>query len=339
MARVGWVAMNLDAMIDERRVEWDRLDTLARQRRLSGAETDEFVRLYRAASADLAEVKTALGRSPLADHLSGILSRARLKITGAPENVTRQIPRFFARQLPAALYRIRWLTLAVTGIFIAVTALVAWWMQQDPATMAAMGDEAQLRQYAENDFADYYSDHPESVFAGMVWSNNAWVAAQAVMFGITGIWPVYTIMQNAVGLGTSAAVMGWYGHGDDFILLILPHGLLEMTSIFVAGAAGLRIFWAWIAPGARTRGTALAAEGRALATVVVGLVLSLAVSGVIEGFVTRQDWHPAIKIGIGAVALGAFLLYMLVVGRAAYRAGETGDLTEYEAGTERLIAA
>ncbi|GGO62930.1 membrane protein [Microbacterium nanhaiense] len=330
--------MNLDAMVDERRAEWERLDALARRKRLTGAEVDEFVHLYRSASADLAGIKTAVGRSPVADHLSGILSRARLKITGAPDNMLRQVPRFFARQLPAALYRIRWLTLAVTTVFVAIVALIAWWMQQDPAYMAAMGDETQLRQYAESDFADYYSDHPETVFAGMVWSNNAWIAAQTIMFGITGIWPVYVIAQNAVGLGTSAAVMNWYGHGDDFILLILPHGLLEMTSIFVAGAAGLRIFWAWIAPGARSRGSALASEGRALATVVVGLMLSLAVSGVIEGFVTRQEWHPAIKIGIGALALAAFLFYMLVIGGRAARDGETGDLTEYEAGTTRLVS-
>lgn len=330
--------MNLDAMVDERRAEWDRLDALARSAHLTGAETDEFVHLYRAASADLASIKTSVGRSPVADHLSGVLSRARLKLTGAPDNVLRQVPRFFARQLPAALYRIRWLTLAVTGAFLAIAVLIAWWLQQDPAYMATLGDETSLKNYAENEFADYYSDHPESVFAGMVWSNNAWIAAQTIMFGITGIWPVYAIMQNAVGLGTSAAVMNWYGHGDDFILLILPHGLLEMTSIFVAGAAGLRIFWAWIAPGARTRGAALAVEGRALPTVVVGLILSLAVSGVIEGFVTRQDWAPALKIGIGAVALAAFLFYMLVIGGRAARDGETGDLTEYEAGTERLVA-
>ncbi|MGO1838577.1 MAG: stage II sporulation protein M [Candidatus Microbacterium stercoravium] len=330
--------MNLDAVIDERRPEWDRLDALARRTRLTGAETDEFVHLYRAASADLADIKTSVGRTPAGDYLSNILATARLKITGAPDNVMRQIPRFFARQLPAALYRIRWLTLATTVLFIAVVALIGWWAQQDPAYMAALGDEAELKQYAEEDFVAYYSEHAEGVFAGMVWSNNAWIAAQAVMFGITGIWPVYVIVQNATGLGISAAVMNWFGHGDDFLLYILPHGLLEMTSIFVAGAAGMRVFWAWIAPGARTRASALAAEGRALATVVVGLVLSLALSGIVEGFITRQPWPPAVKIGLGALALGIFLFYMLFVGRRASRLGETGDLTEYETGTPRLVA-
>ena len=44
------------------------------------------------------------------------------------------------------------------------------------------------------------------------------------------------------------------------------------------------------------------------------------------------------KIGIGTLALGVFLAYMLVVGRRAARHGETGDLTEYEAGTPVLVA-
>ena len=62
------------------------------------------------------------------------------------------------------------------------------------------------------------------------------------------------------------------------------------------------------------------------------------VDGVVEGFVTPRDWPWQIKIAIGALALGVFLFYMLVVGRRAARAGETGDLTEYEAGTPTLTA-
>jgi uncharacterized membrane protein SpoIIM required for sporulation len=155
---------------------------------------------------------------------------------------------------------------------------------------------------------------------------------------ITGLFVPYIIMQNAQGLGITSAVMFHYGHGDIFFLYIMPHGLLELTAIFVAAAAGLRIFWAWIAPGARTRGQALAEDGRALFTVVIGLVVVLLVSGIIEGFVTPQPWPWPVKIGIGVLALGAFLSYMLYFGRRAVRAGETGDLGEFETGAKRIVA-
>ena len=330
--------MDLDALTAARREEWARLDELSRSRRLSGREVDELVTRYRAASADLADLKTSAGRTPHGDHVSTILARARLRLTGAPENVLRQIPRFFALQLPAALYRLRWLTLVIAVGFIAVGTLIALWISGDPALIASLGSRLELEQYAENEFTDYYSENPAAVFAGTVWTNNAWIAAQCVLFGITGFWPLLALVQNAVGVGTAAAVMAAFDRTDVFFLYILPHGLLELTSIFVAGAAGLRIFWAWVAPGPRPRGESLAAAGRSLATVAIGLVLVLAVSGLIEGFVTAQPWPWFIKIGIGAAALAGFLVYMLLVGGRAYRHGETGDLTEYEAGTPTLVA-
>ena len=84
---------------------------------------------------------------------------------------------------------------------------------------------------------------------------------------------------------------------------------------------------------------ALAEDGRALFTVAVGLPVSLFVSGCIEGFVTPSPLPWPVKIGIGALALAAFLTYMLVVGRRAARAGQTGDLGEFEAGSRRIAAA
>ena len=330
--------MDLDALAAARQEEWARLDELSRARRLRGADVDELVTRYRAASADLADIKTSAGRTPQGDHVSTILARARLTLTGAPENVLRQVPRFFALQLPAALYRVRWTTLVIAAAFLAVGAVVAFWVSADPALVATLGAQADLQYYADNEFTDYYSENPAAVFAGTVWTNNAWIAAQCVLFGITGFWPVMVLTQNAVGVGTAAAIMLSFDRGDVFLLFILPHGLLELTCIFVAGAAGLHIFWAWVAPGPRSRGESLASAGRSLATVAVGLILVLAIAGVIEGFVTAQPWPWALKIGIGVVALGAFLFYMLFVGRRASRRGETGDLTEYEAGTPTLVA-
>ena len=330
--------MDLDALTAARHAEWARLDDLGRTRRLTGAEVDELVLRYRSASADLAELKTSAGRTPQGDRVSTLLARARLRLTGAPENVLKQIPRFFALQLPAALYRLRWTTLVIAVAFVAVATTVALWVSSDAALVATLGSQAQLEYYAESQFTDYYSENPAAVFAGTVWTNNAWIAAQCVLFGITGFWPLMVLVQNAVGVGTAAAIMMAFDRGDVFVLFILPHGLLELTSIFIAGAAGLHIFWSWVAPGRRSRGEALAAAGRALATVAIGLVIALAVSGLVEGFVTPQPWPWPVKIGIGAAALALFLFYMLVVGRRAARRGETGDLTEYESGTPVLVA-
>jgi uncharacterized membrane protein SpoIIM required for sporulation len=248
------------------------------------------------------------------------------------------VPAFFVLQLPAALYRVRWWTLAA-AVATAVIALVyGTWAANTPGVQAALGSNADLQQLAENDFVSYYSENPAASFTGQVWTNNAFIAAQCIALGILGFSVPYILLQNAMNVGLTGGVLVAYGHADTFFLYIAPHGLLELTSVFVAAAAGMRIFWAWIAPGPRTRLQALAEDGRAMFIIAVGLTISLFVSGILEGFVTPSPLPWPVKIGIGALALGAFLFYMLFVGGRAHRLGETGDLDPFAAGARRIIA-
>ena len=85
-----------------------------------------------------------------------------------------------------------------------------------------------------------------------------------------------------------------------FFGLILPHGLLELTCVFVAAGAGLRLGWTWIDPGPRTRSRALREEGQAAGALAIGLAATLFVSGVVEAFVTPSGLPTWARIGIGA---------------------------------------
>lgn len=329
--------MDLDAYSAAHRDEWDRLARLGQKRRFTGAEADELIEHYQAGAAQLSAIQTTAGESAPGDRLSLALSRARLRFTGAPANVLSRLPRFFLIQLPAALYRVRWLSLAVAAASVIVAVLYGWWASANPEVLAAMGSRADIERYRE-EFINYYSEFSGGSFTTVVWTNNAWIAAQCIAFGITGFYPAVLLFTNAQSLGMAAAALGSVDSLDVFFLYIAPHGQLELYAIFVAGAAGFRVFWSWIAPGPRTRAQALGEEGRAMFTIVVGLVLALFMSGIIEGFVTRQDWPWVIKIGIGSIALGSVLAYQWIVGRRAFRAGETGDLDEFEAGARQLVA-
>ena len=330
--------MDLDAYEAARADEWGRLDALSRGRRLTGPQADELVERYQAGATDLSVLRSTVGPSAVGDRLSLTLSRARLRFTGTGRSPASQVPVFFVAHLPAALWRLRWSTLVVALVTAVVATVVGTWVAGSPEVLAALGTEEFRRQYASQDFVRYYDESSSATFTGQVWTNNAFIAAQCVAFGITGVWVPYVVMQNAVGVGMSAGLLASEGRLDQFFLYIAPHGQLELYSIFVAAAAGLLIAWSWIAPGARTRGQALAEDGRALVTVAVGLVLALLVSGVIEGFVTRQPWPWPVKIGIGTVALAAVLTYQWVIGRRAYRAGERGDVEEFDRGTAAIVA-
>lgn len=331
--------MDLDAYSAAHRDEWDELARLGLRRQLSGPEADALIDRYQSGATQLSAIKSTAGSTLQGDRLSLALSRARLRFTGSGRNAFSRIPAFFALQLPAALYRLRWLTLAIAGATVIVSVLYAWWALSTPGVLQlTFGSAEAQRKYVEEDFVNYYSENTEGVFTAFVWTNNAWLAAQCVAFGIIGVYVPYLLFANAQNLGLAGALMAAHDRTDVFFLNIAPHGQLELYSIFVAGAAGLMIFWAWIAPGNRTRVQALAEDGRALITVAIGLAISLFISGVIEGVVTRQPWPWAIKIGIGTLTLAGFLLYQWVIGRRAYRAGETGDIEEFEAGARRLVA-
>jgi hypothetical protein len=83
---------------------------------------------------------------------------------------------------------------------------------------------------------------------------------------------------------------------------------------------------------------ALAAEGRSLITVALGLVLVLLVSGLLEGFVTPSRLPVWAKITLGALALGGYWAYALTAGRRAFLTGERGDLESSDAGESAAAA-
>ena len=133
--------------------------------------------------------------------------------------------------------------------------------------------------------------------------------------------------------------MAAFDRADVFVLYILPHGLLELTCIFVAGAAGCRSSGRGSRPARARAASRSRPAGRSLATVAIGLVLALARRrGSSRASSRRSRGRGRSRSASAPPRSALFLVYMLVVGGRAHRRGETGDLTEYEAGTPTLVA-
>jgi uncharacterized membrane protein SpoIIM required for sporulation len=330
--------VDLDAYVAARQAAWARLDELSRRRRLTGAESDELLDLYQRVSTDLSAVRSASPDPSVVSHLSLLLTRARLAMAGKGTSTWSDVLGFFTRTFPAALYRTRWWWISVALVNVAVIALVAWWTLRHPEVYTSQLSPAEIQAYVGTDFENYYSEFPHHEFATLVWLNNAWVAAQCIAFGVLGLPVAYVLFVNTQSVGVVAALMISHDRGSLFFGLILPHGLLELTAVFVAGAIGLRLFWSWVEPGGRTRLQAFAAEGRTAIALALGLACVLLVSGVIEGFVTPSDLPTCARIGIGVVAEIGFLTYALVLGRRAHLAGATGDVASRDAGDAVPVA-
>ena len=323
--------MDIDAYTMAHQAEWDQLATLVRRRRrLSGAEADELVALYQRASTHLSQLRASAGADPVRiARLATLVARARSAVTGTHVPSWRIVARFAARDFPAAVYRARWWWMGAAVGSIVVAVATGWWIARSPGVQAALLPPAETKALVQQQFKGYYTANPAASFAAQVWTNNVWVAAQALIYGILlGIPTMLVLLENAINVGVDGGYLFAHGKGTLFFSLILPHGMLELAAVFLAAAAGLRLGWTVIDPGSRRRGQALAQEGRAMVTITLGLVVVLGVSGLIEAFVTPSSLPTWARITIGAVAVTAFLGYALGLGHRAVMAGVTGDIEE-----------
>jgi uncharacterized membrane protein SpoIIM required for sporulation len=322
--------VDVDAFVLTHRSTWDRLDYLVKRRkRLSGAEIDELVELYQRVSTHLSMVRSASSDSVLVGRLSSLVARARSAVTGAYSPLWSEFVRFWTVAFPVVAYRAwRW-WLATAVVFFFVTAVIGIWVAGSPEVQAAVGTPHEIDQLVNHDFASYYSEHPAGSFALQVWVNNSWVAAQCIAFSVVLGLPIpYVLFQNAANLGLIAGLMFNAGKGDIFLGLLMPHGLLELTAVFLAGAAGMRLGWSVISPGNRPRTQVLAEQGRAVVAVAVGLIVVLLISGLIEAMVTPSPLPTFMRIAIGTLAEVGFLAYIIHFGRKGVAAGESGDVQD-----------
>lgn len=128
--------------------KWSRLHFLAHKRRLTGAEADELLRLYQTVSGHLSLIRSVAPETGLSASLSAALAQARTRFTGARSNFMEDLARFFVISLPAAFYRIRWLTMWCGLAFVLVAGAYALWIGTSPEALRAVASsDAKVQQY------------------------------------------------------------------------------------------------------------------------------------------------------------------------------------------------
>lgn len=327
--------MDVDRRIAERRPGWRRLDDLlglarARRRRtLVGADARELVRRYRAAASDLSWLRTKAPNSEFLPYLTRLVTEGSSLVQAPGTGMRAGLTTFFSWTFPAAVWSRRWAMLASAVLFFAPALVVGVWMANSDAAVDALGEPALVEAYIEEDFEAYYSSSPAQQFATEVTVNNIRVSLLAFAGGIAfGIVTAYVLVTNGAFVGQAAGLFHHEDQATKFWGLVTPHGLLEISAVVIAGGAGLALAWALVSPGDRTRGRAVADEGRRSVSIVLGLTLAFIAAGIIEAFVTPSSLPPWTRVMVGAVVWFAFVTYIVVRGRAAEALGLDGSLGE-----------
>ena len=316
--------MDIDSFIQHYRPEWERLEQACSKgkgglARLSGPQIDDVVRLYLRASAQLAEVRTRHRDPRLEAYLNRLVTAAHGALYGGRVTSWRDALRLFGSRYQEAARRTLPYILVCAVITVVLTAATQLWVAGSRSVRAGILPTIS-RQALQHGHHAVNLGAPAPDISSFIFVHNVQVAVLSFIVGIAlGGATLALVAVQAVNLGTLGGTFQALGYSGRFWSLILPHGFLEISAICIAAGAGLRIGWAIIAPGDRTRGDALTHEALDAVLVVLGVVPAFALAALIEGFVTPSGINPAISISVGALVAAAYLILLFGTGRHRMR--------------------
>ncbi|CAN5197446.1 stage II sporulation protein M [soil metagenome] len=323
--------MNLDRFVATNQSTWLRLAVLAKRNpsSLSADDIATFIADYQRTSTHLSMARRTYADPDLTVRLSRLVATAGATLYGTRARTLSAVVRFAIETFPAALWHLRWYTATATAIFLGTAFGLGAWVAVSPAALDAAITPAIQDALIAGDFVEYYSDRPSGQFFAEVGLNNIQVGFLAFAVGVAaGLPTVYVLILNAANVGFAGGLFHARGVAEVFWGFITPHGLLELTAVFIAAGMGLALGWSWIDPGETSRGEALRRQASRAITVVTGLVVVFGIAAIIEGFITGAPLPTWVRVGVGVTAQGAFMYYAWVRGRAAAARGLTGTLVQ-----------
>ena len=320
----------------ERESTWHELEAMIQfadykgLRKLGADQLARLPHLYRATLSSLSVARTISLDKALVGYLESLVGRAYFVVYGTRQRLRRQLADFFLWKLPSTIRKAKWHILVAFIITVAGT-VAAYSLTRGDADYyySFVGDMAQGRTPASSttELRDglYHSESMSGVlstFASELFSHNSRIAILAFALGfVAGIPTVLLLFYNGLTLGAFVALYTSRGLGLDIWGWLLPHGVTELSAVFLAGGAGLMLGHGLVFAGSKPRLDSLREHGRTAAIVVVGAVLMLFVAGLIEGIFRQTVTNLTARyIVAGTTAIGWILYYGLVRLRARPRA-------------------
>ena len=316
--------MTLERFVAERTPRWAELEAAvkrARRGRLRGMPAQEIERfglLLRHTASDLAIARRDYPDAEVTAYLNTLCTRAHpMLYRGAPMRLSA-VPAFYARGLPRT-FRAAWPYVVASLALLAIGLLagfVAVYLRPD--LRSSLVPQSLFDQMARGQIQANVPDAP--LAATFIIQNNIRVALVAFAGGVLlGLPTAFVLLANGWMLGTIAAAVHQGGYDLAFWSLIVPHGVIELSVIVIAGGTGLMLGAAILRPGHLRRGDALSIAARRAAVLALGMATLLIVAGTLEAFVSPSTLPGAAKLAIGAIS--ALLLYswLLLGGRRRTR--------------------
>ena len=320
--------IDLEKFVAEERKHWGELETILDHMEsnpgtaLTMAQVKQFHYLYQRAAADLAKIMTFASEPQLRRYLESLVARAYGEIHEQREKSQRfAVWKWFTRIFPQTFRRHAkafWLATAVTVVGCAFGGFA---ISFDPDAKEVLmpfphlrGDPAD-RVAREEKGEENRLDGMKAPFSTMLMTHNTKVSVFTLALGMTwGVGTIIMLFYNGVILGAVAADYMLAGQAKFLLGWLLPHGVVEIPAILIAGQAGLLLGGALIGWGDRHPLKArLRAIAHDLVTLIFGVGMMLIWAGFVEAFLSQYH-EPVIpysfKIGFGIVELVLLALFL-----------------------------
>lgn len=282
---------------------------------------DSFPELYRTLCQHLSIARHRGYSAGVIERLNPLVERGHaLLYASRVGNWSRLIE--YARGGFARDVRRDWKLLAIATLlfFGPYFAMIAWlhvepeWayhvlgadMANEMEAMYASAEAMEAERASESDFMMF----------GYYIYNNVGIALRTFGSGVLlGVGSLAALIFNGVVLGAASGHVTNVGLGHNFWSFVIGHGSFELTAIVLAGQAGLKLGFAPIWPGRRTRLQALKDAARDSVGLVAGLATMLVIAAFIEAFWSSAHVADSIKYGVGAGLWVFVLAYLGLAGR------------------------
>ncbi|MBS4208023.1 stage II sporulation protein M [Bacillus sp. FJAT-50079] len=311
--------MNSKQFVRLHRENWQQLEQLTttlhkRKSALTGRHIDQFYRLYQKAAQNLSYSQTYFPNEDVTSYLNGLVAKSHNLLYKDQVSSMKQVRHFFSTTF-IRLFLEQWKFIIIAMILFTVGALGSFFaVMNEPLHMYSVlpGDIAQSivepEKIGEND-----GKVDSATMSASIMTNNIQVAFLAFASGITfGLLTVYVLIYNGIIVGALAALFWHYGKSYEFWAYIVPHGMVELTAIFIAGGAGLLMGYKLFVPGEFSRGYQLKVHAKRSVQLLLGTLPLFIIAGIIEGFITPAAISLEAKYIVAFLTVIGLILYIVI---------------------------
>lgn len=287
-----------------------------------------FAQDYRRICQHLALAKQRGYSYPLIEELQQLALQGHQQFYRHKNPALQQLIGFVVVGFPGTV-RAQWRSVALAGaLFFGSLAIMALLTGLFPnliyslisanqvASMESMYDPAN-RIIGPMSLRDHQDDW---VMFGFYIMNNIGIAFQTFASGLLfGLGSLFFLVFNGLHIGAVAGHLTRIGYHETFWPFVIGHGAFELTAIVLAGAAGLKLGAALVAPGRLSRAEALRQAASISIRLLGGAIIFLLIAAFIEAYwSSSSSLSITTKVTVGCALWALVLLYLTRSGRGRY---------------------